>query len=168
VLSTSAPFDHNILLHHFRLTAPALNYRYRLFSIGHDVSDIYPVHFLGNDDLLHQIATLDNPAEQHTRYPKTLTMVASDEPHFVALLRRVFGADQTRRLIASLLAHSQGAKVRTESQTSSLDGIPDDASDRGPPGMGMDDGPAPLKINQGDGPPTEDLLFGIGDWNTGE
>src|SRR5688572_3961730 len=75
VASFSGQFGHETLIHHFRLSVPLLsNYRYKLFSIAHDVSDMYPIYLLTDDELLTQVATADDCVDRRENHLKMPTI----------------------------------------------------------------------------------------------
>jgi hypothetical protein len=86
--------------HDFYIVAPAIaNYRYRLFTIMHNIEP-YPCVFLLDEDLLRELGFwMDG---------KTVTVTAADEEQFIFALARIFKAEKTRRVIAALLAQSEG------------------------------------------------------------
>lgn len=104
-----SPYEATSLHHEFQIVAPALNnYRYTLFSITHDASELYPLDFIASKDLLKEVETPDNRVYfKHENLLEPLITVVN-EPEFVAVLSRLLSASKTRRIIASLLAQSEG------------------------------------------------------------
>ncbi len=84
----------------FVIEAPALNYEYELFSIGHDI-EMYPVKiFLGSDlkdEFLHEIDKFHSYVQ------------ADNEEEFIIYLKRIFSSEKSVRVIGSILAQSERA-----------------------------------------------------------
>lgn len=103
-------------IYHFYLIAPTLNnYRFRLFSVVHDVS-LYPVRIYVGEDLGEELnATLDKE-DQSNKIAQILsnsgfakidlryTLVASTEADFIELLSRILQSRKTREVIGALRA----------------------------------------------------------------
>jgi hypothetical protein len=81
VTAANGPF----IIHNFILEAPALSYRYQLFSADHQVS-LYPVD---------------------VNYNKTTTR-CTDEAQFRQKLGQILGADATKQIVRALKAQSRG------------------------------------------------------------
>lgn len=79
--------------YNFYLVAPALgNYRYKLFTIFHDIQ-LYPVKINIDSDILEEVS----PGTEGQ-------LSAESEDDFLDILRKIFGAEKTRSLIYALLA----------------------------------------------------------------
>jgi|HubBroStandDraft_6_1064221.scaffolds.fasta_scaffold94295_3 hypothetical protein len=84
VLASLSPDARPELVHRFLLRAPALsNYRYELFTV-HQPMGLYPLKIMFGD----------------TRYE------AASATELVELLRRIFAADPTRKVVGALVAQS--------------------------------------------------------------
>lgn len=78
----------------FYIVAPALgNYRYKLFTIQHDVN-LYPVKFTTDEDIKNEI------------YPDKNTISAGSEKEFLEILKKIFQSKRTKQIIGSLLSQS--------------------------------------------------------------
>ncbi len=87
ITSENVP-DKDEIYHHFDLVVPALkNYRYRLFSVGHESESVYPVWVVSHDDETD----------------------ANDQAEFESALEAVLKDSRTRSIISSL-------KVRVNEQ----------------------------------------------------
>jgi hypothetical protein len=83
-------------LYEFYIVAPVLeNYRYRLFSIIHDV-DLYPVEFL-----------LDVEIEEEIIGEEVDLRFALSESQFIDMLGHILNSNKTKKVIRSLLAQSR-------------------------------------------------------------
>ncbi|MBX3081965.1 MAG: hypothetical protein KF716_10065 [Anaerolineae bacterium] len=76
----------------FLITAPELNYQYALFVIAVSI-DSYPVRFELDYGLTKEAWANGNP-----------TIEAASEDEFIDILKNIFNAQKTRRIISSLLA----------------------------------------------------------------
>ena len=86
-------FKHTLIL-----VAPALNfYRYPLLAVEHHVTKMYPATI--------KVTWLDKPPGD-----TILEISARNEEAFKSELRRVLGDDETKRVIATLLAQSTGSQ----------------------------------------------------------
>ncbi len=80
----------------FYLVAPALNhYRYQLFLIGYGI-DFYPVFFRLDSDVQQEIST-----------SKADDMVAHNEEELLGILKTIFSAEKTQRVIQAIWAQSE-------------------------------------------------------------
>jgi hypothetical protein len=86
--------DFKKFIYEFYIVAPFLNYRYRLFSIIHDV-DLYPVEFL-----------LDVEIEEEIIGEENQLLRADSESEFIDRLGRILNSDKTKKVIRALLAQS--------------------------------------------------------------
>ena len=78
----------------FLIVAPALdNYRYNLFSIWHDIN-LYPVTINVDSDICTEIDSNDQNGE----------LVAESENEFVEILKKIFGAKKTKKIIGAILS----------------------------------------------------------------
>ncbi len=81
----------------FYFFAPSLeNYHYKLFTISYDI-DLYPVHIFLDNELKSQV----EPGQ--TRYND---ITAHSEEDFIKLLKKIFNAQKTKRIIQSILAQT--------------------------------------------------------------
>lgn len=101
VLSAAVETSHykENISHEFYVVAPALNnYRYRLFSVSHEVVGYYPVTIMTEVELQGEheddIKIVYNPAK------------AKNEEEFMLLLSKVFKNPENVRIISSLLSQS--------------------------------------------------------------
>jgi len=84
--TTSPSFQYS-----FYLEASALNYRYKLFEIGHDIF-LYPIYFFEIDkDIINECFT-----------DKKGAMVINDEEELLGFLKNIFGAKKTLKIIQAL------------------------------------------------------------------
>ncbi len=91
----------------FSIAGPVLGYRYRLFTIEHDVA-MYPCHLILDEDVWNELfpttpdadikALLAHAARRTTAY---------GESEFIAILKRVFSSNKTRQIIAGIMAQSE-------------------------------------------------------------
>jgi hypothetical protein len=89
------PAEEDEFAHTFQIVAPAMsNYRYQLFTVYHKIY-LYPVEIFAEDDILHEIA----PGAERF-------VVAESEEEFMEMLKAVFGARKTIRIINALLSQS--------------------------------------------------------------
>ena len=76
----------------FHIGAKALQYSYRLFSISHGL-DLYPVRFYLDEDLLPDVGGGTDPKVE-----------AKSEAELLVILKQIFAAKKTRKIIGALLA----------------------------------------------------------------
>lgn len=94
--------------HAFFLAAPALgDYRYRLFTMSHDIR-MYPVNIALELEILAEV-----DPKKYSKYPmKSLPssyrsyVEAGNEAEFLALLKKIFAATKTTQIISAMLAQS--------------------------------------------------------------
>lgn len=78
----------------FYILAPALgNYRYKLFTIWHDVN-LYPVNFTTDEDIKNEI------------YPDKNTISAKSEEEFLEILKKIFQSKRTKQIIRAIFSQS--------------------------------------------------------------
>jgi hypothetical protein len=78
----------------FYLIAQALNYRYKLFSLGHDVL-LYPIYFYDFDkDIKNEVL----PGKKAT------SIVINNQTDLFEMLKKIFSAKKTIKVIQALLA----------------------------------------------------------------
>ncbi len=77
----------------FLITAPALNYSYRLFTVLYDVY-LYPVEIFPDIDIMHEI----EPSKEY--------VTANGEKELIELLRAMLSAEKTRKILSSLISES--------------------------------------------------------------
>jgi hypothetical protein len=82
----NAPF-----FYEFFIKAPILKYKYKLFSIAHDVF-LYPTTFY-----------IDNDIEEEILQGKMEDIIAHDEEEYIALLQKIFNSKKTIKIIQSIL-----------------------------------------------------------------
>lgn len=90
----------NVFNYNFYIVAPALEYRYKLFSIMHGI-DMYPVEviFEGEAELKKEVGRkFKGAAPGHVK--------ASSEEEFLLVLRAIFNSGKTRKIIGAVLAQS--------------------------------------------------------------
>ncbi len=92
----------------FMLTCPALgNYRFRLFSIAHDVS-MYPVSFDLDQDVAQEIFQGELIIKDVQVEPgKDGTFRASNEEEFIEILKRIFSSRKALQVIRALLSQAK-------------------------------------------------------------
>lgn len=98
----------------FYLVAPALgNYHYDLFSISYNEA-LYPVGFRLDEDLKKEISIVINKKKslggKKVDKSEALDFQVKDEKEFLEVLKAIFNADRTKRLIQSLYAQSESMK----------------------------------------------------------
>jgi len=82
----------------FYLRAPAIgDYEYSLFNITHGI-ELYPIEFTLDKEIKHEFNPLD-----------TDMYVTRSERDFLELLRKIFSAKKTRKVIHAMLAQSAEA-----------------------------------------------------------
>lgn len=88
IKSLTPPFQYN-----FYLIAQALDYRYKLFSIGHDIF-LYPIYFFDIDkDIINEFyPALDG------------ALSINSETDLLAFLKNIFGAKKTIKVIQALIS----------------------------------------------------------------
>ena len=78
----------------FYFVAPTLNnYRYRFFTMSYDIQ-LYPVFFDVDEDLQLEIVNGDTKK----------AVIANSEEELIEILRKIFNADKTMRILQSILA----------------------------------------------------------------
>lgn len=78
----------------FLIVAPALdNYRYKLFTISYNIN-IYPVTISVDGEIRAEI----NPADSEGK------LLAESEGEFVEILKKIFSAKKTKKVIGALLS----------------------------------------------------------------
>jgi len=89
----------------FYIVGPALgNYRYKLFTVSHDV-ELYPVTIdLGDVEWASEVAR-GIQARVQAEIPGT-SIQAGTEQEFLECLRRIFASQKTRKVIGAILAQS--------------------------------------------------------------
>jgi len=86
--------DVGMFVYGFYIVAPALgNYRYKLFTVCHDVSS-YPVNFDIDEDIKNEIC------------PDKNTISAESEKEFLEILKKIFQSKRTKQIIGSLISQS--------------------------------------------------------------
>jgi hypothetical protein len=87
----------------FYIVAPALNnYRYRLFSMSHDIC-LYPLSI----DVEAEIGEeLENAQLEENQYGESYILEIKTESELMEGLKAVFSANKTKRVIKALLAQS--------------------------------------------------------------
>ena len=92
----------------FFLAAPALgDYRYRLFTMNHDIR-MYPL-IITIEHETYQEVNPEKPEQESVQAMlwRTRNQVKADnEAEFLALLKKIFAATKTRQIIAAILAQS--------------------------------------------------------------
>jgi hypothetical protein len=91
--------------HRFYLVAPALNgYLYLLFEITHSI-EMYPVFFkISDNELYEQVRMAFRPNDRIIMGE----IRAKDEAEFLEILKNIFNADKTRKIINAIFAQSRG------------------------------------------------------------
>jgi hypothetical protein len=96
----------------FLLVAPAINYRFKLFTVNYDIS-FYPIGF-GFDTHLGKEVLSKIPATDKSRFrlesvllEETPMVFVANEIDFIAILRVVFNADRTKRIVSALVEQSR-------------------------------------------------------------
>jgi len=81
----------------FYIVAPALgNYRYKLFTILHDVY-LYPVIIYVDEDVKNEISP---------SVDVNSNIIANSEEEFLDLLKRIFHSQKTKKIISAILSQS--------------------------------------------------------------
>lgn len=75
----------------FFIKAPILKYKYKLFSIAHDVF-LYPTNFY-----------LDKDIEEEISEGKMEYIIANNEEEFIHLLEKIFNSKKTIKIVQSIL-----------------------------------------------------------------
>jgi len=76
----------------FYIESAPLRYRYDLFMVNQPV-ELYPVEVLLNGDLAEELL-----------HQERGRLTANDEEEFLEILKRIFNAEKTRKVVSALLA----------------------------------------------------------------
>jgi hypothetical protein len=81
----------------FYFVAPTLNnYRYKLFTISHGIQ-LYPVQINIDDDIKFEVLGKNTDG----------IITASSEEEFIEILKKVFNASKTKKIMQSILAQTE-------------------------------------------------------------
>ncbi len=87
----------------FFIVSTSLNYRYKLFSIEHNIT-LYPLRIITDTDLIQEV-TDDETASIFSR------ITINDEEEFYRILQKIFGSTKVKRIISTLMRMIKGDTV---------------------------------------------------------
>jgi hypothetical protein len=99
--------------HDFYIVAPILqNYRYRLFSVTHDI-DFYPLSVYLEEGTAESDSMFGKHPLKRDLFPTKPFVLVESEDGFIDVLKLIFASKKARRAVKNLMAQSKPARGYT-------------------------------------------------------